>query len=164
MYSCVMQLFENEYHTTRQKTESVTRHCKVPPDRISHSLENETLICHSKVIFHRARLLVTLNEWMWLSRYPWVRCRRRYCPCRRRRKLFTFSTSSLKPLHRFDFVWMFLGCTPIIYNALLYVTMWYPLYDFSVAWMDHCQVRLNGGAIPNFYGIMCNFVQFFANS
>ena len=49
---------------------------------------------------------------------------------------FSFSTSSLKPLHGFasNFVWMFLGWTP------------------------------PRGATPIFHGIMGNFVQFLANS
>ena len=49
---------------------------------------------------------------------------------------FSFSTSSLKPLHGYplNFVWMFLGWTP------------------------------TKGATPIFHGIMGNFVQFLANS
>ena len=45
--------------------------------------------------------------------------------------------------------------------------MWYPLYDISVPWMDHCQVcgvGGGGGYCPYAYGIVCNFVQSFANS
>ena len=49
---------------------------------------------------------------------------------------FSFSTSSLKPLHGFasNFVWMFLGWTPTKF------------------------------ATPILHGIMVNFVQFLANS
>ena len=54
---------------------------------------------------------------------------------------FSFSTSSLKPLHGFasNFVWMFLGWTPTKFVKIRVL----PLF---------------------FYGIMGNFVQFLANS
>ena len=50
---------------------------------------------------------------------------------------FSFSTSSLKPLHRFasNFVWMFLGWTPTKFVKigvlpLFFMELWVILYNF----------------------------------
>ena len=82
--------------------------------------------------------LVTLNEWVWLKGSGCVRrLRCRWRCCGRVRKLFTFSTSSPKPLHGFasNFVCMFLGWTPTKFVKigvlpLFFMELWVILWKF----------------------------------